>query len=330
MEYTSFGGVVKYLSMPTKDQWKRDIGFNQILGFHKKSPFPAMERIGRLIDDYDKTSSLPNADAGQLLQMQFHILAACGFVQKYGMRPDKLGGAPTPLMLQAIYALKDYIESVIRPILDPTWTLGDFAIENFGRSIDAHDQARDQTMLTGGILQWFDDAERARRKLAFRDGLAYRWTHVGTGKGNLALYDTEAEGDDLEDGGSLYAMDQGGHIYVHGSNAPQDLLHSSFLAGRAVLCAGTIRIEQGQIVWVSTKSGHYKPSVTQMLNLLERLRVYSVNLDKVVVLRENYQGGVQIYPQSPNRFESCSAKVFIEKRRWPTSVQPDSMHIPRT
>lgn len=320
-----------YLSMPTKDEWKRDIGFNQMFGFNKKSPFPAMERIGRLIDDYATESRRgASADAGQLLQIQFHILAACGFVQKYGTRPEKLGGTPTPLMIQAIYALKTYIESIIRPILDPTWTLGDFAVENFGRSVDAHDQGRDQAMLAGGILQWFDDAERARRKLAFRDGLAYRWTHVGTGKGNLALYDTDAEGDNLEDGGSLYAMDQQGHIYVHGANAPRDLLHSSFLAGQAVLCAGTIRIEQGQIVWVSTKSGHYKPSVAQMLNLLERLRVYSVNLDKVTVLRENYQGGgVQIYPQSPNRFEGCPANKFIEKRQWPTGVQPDSMHLAR-
>ncbi len=319
-----------YSSMPTKDQWKHDIGYNQIFGFNKKSPFPAMERIGRLIDDYDTESKRPHPDAGKLLQMKFHILAACGFVQKYGTRPEKLGGTPTQRMLQAIYALKTYIESTVRPILDPTWTLSDFAIENFGRSVDAHDQGRDQTMLTGGILQWFDDAERARRKLAFRNGLAYRWTHIGTGKGNLELYDTDTEGDNLEDGGSLYAMDNQGHIYVHGANAPMDLLHSSFLAGGAVLCAGTIRIEQGQIAWVSTKSGHYKPSVAQMLNLLERLRIYSVDLDKVTVLRENYQGGVQIFPQSPNRFESCPASTFIKARRWPTSVQPDSMHIPRT
>ncbi|MEZ2345840.1 hypothetical protein [Terriglobus sp. RCC_193] len=320
-----------YFSMPTKDQWKRDIGFNQLFGFHKKSPFPAMERIGRLIDDYDTESKRgPQADAGKLLQMKFHMLAACGFVQKYGMRPEKLGGTPTSLMRQAIYDLKTYIESTVRPILDPTWTLGDFAIENFGRSVDAHDQSRDQALLTGGILQWFDDAERARRKLAFRGGLAYRWSHVDGGKGNLELYDTDTEGDDLEDGGSLYAMDQQGHIYVHGANAPMDLLHSSFLAGKAVLSAGTIRIVEGQIVWVSTKSGHYKPSVEQMLNLLERLRVYSVNLDKVTVLRENYQGGVQIFPQSPNRFESCDASKFLKARQWPTGVQPNSMHIPRT
>jgi hypothetical protein len=49
------------------------------------------------------------------------------------------------------------------------------------------------------------------------------------------------------------------------------LNHSSILKGRPVLCAGTLIVEDGDLIWLTNNSGHYQPSWRQLYDLAEYL-----------------------------------------------------------
>ena len=70
-----------------------------------------------------------------------------------------------------------------------------------------------------------------------------------------------------------------------GSHMVERFHHSSFLAGSAVLSAGEIRTNsQGEIIWFSNKSGHYKPDLPQVLNALRFFQSKGVDLRKVTFM----------------------------------------------
>ena len=109
----------------------------------------------------------------------------------------------------------------------------------------------------------------------------------------LQRYDSVQSGDACERGAAnLYVIDGAGHIYA-GGKTTKHFKHSSFLAGGATLAAGTMKVVQGRIKFVTRRSGHYLPEVQQMLNLLERLRACGVDLTEVTVYRENVESTME-------------------------------------
>ncbi|MBM4440313.1 MAG: hypothetical protein FJ027_07825 [Candidatus Rokubacteria bacterium] len=319
--------------MPTKHEWKLDLDLKGVIFGHKKSPFPAMERIGRLIAAFE---DLPGGRFGgskanaQKLAVMYYVLRQCEFVIKNNTRKDKLGGTLSPLQLDAVRGLRDFVYAQVRDTIgsddanfDRDSTL------YFGRTVSEHGHEEDAFLHGKGALQYYTiDQDRAHLKLAFRHGKAYKWGFHQGGKVELSPYDTDEANDALEYGGSLYVMDGRGRLYVSGQEfGIEALKHSSFMGGLPTLAAGTLRVENGQVVWVSGRSGHYRPKVAQMVNLLERLRGYSVDLTKVVVYRENERRTFEGSPTA--HFEPCDAVTLLSMKRWPTLEQPDSMFVAR-
>jgi hypothetical protein len=321
-----------YTAMPTKQQWKTDLGLSWGPLGNQKSPFPAMERIGKLIDEF---GNLARAQ-GRAMQMmgpfiQFQVLRQADFILKPSNK-EKLGGSLSSKQVDCVQGLRNYVYKTLCSDLG----LNDANFNNetlllFGRPVDRHGQEEDANALKSDMMQYYQsDAARAGFKLSFRNGLAYRWDYSGgaKGKGNLVLYDTRLAGDDLEHGASLYVMDVRGRIYVSGKEGEKALKHSSFMGGAATLCAGTMRVDNGKVAWVSGRSGHYRPMVLHMVNLLERLRTYGVNLSTTKVYRENYEEGPYPVPPSPWKFfEGCPATEILVQRAWPTKKHPDSMRV---
>lgn len=123
-----------------------------------------------------------------------------------------------------------------------------------------------------------EETVRRKFKVVFRKGLAYKRNENG-----LQLYDTSTDiGKQGEAGEAIFVMDDKGRIYT-GSYAKSEFHHSSFLAGGWSMAAGVMRITNGQVVSVCPDSGHYQPGLQQMLNVVERLRTYGVNLQKLTV-----------------------------------------------
>ena len=67
----------------------------------------------------------------------------------------------------------------------------------------------------------------------------------------------------------MWAMDIYGNLFVKDSkviNGKGYFNHSSFNAGKDVICAGTLIINQGSLAYIDNQSGHYKPSVPDLRN----------------------------------------------------------------
>ena len=327
-----------YTQLPNKHQWKLDLKLKGTIYGHKKSPFPALERIGRLLDEFDQTTDLPSTSGlvpslGVKLVILFEIYRHVAWLakvsEKNNFTKQKLGGVLSDDQLGAVQGLRDFTRNQIKLSLGSTdGTLDQDMVAFFGKSVNDSGRDEDAGALRNNLMHYYrTDAMRAPFKLSFRNGLAHKWSlDEGGRKGSLSIYDTAAAGDDIEFGGSLYVMDQRGRLYVSGKEDPGMMLkHSSFMAGLDVLAAGTIRVDDGQIVWISGRSGHYKPTVLQIVHVLERLRSYQINLSGVTVFRENYTRQVTGLPSK--YFEPCDAEELMIKRAWPTGEGPQLMRI---
>jgi hypothetical protein len=89
----------------------------------------------------------------------------------------------------------------------------------------------------------------------------------------------------------LYACDTSGNLFVFDANIRDkkknyvQVNHSTVLAGKEVLCAGTISIKGGYLKGISNLSGHYQPNTGALTKLLEVFRDdEGVSVDNVVVV----------------------------------------------
>ncbi len=336
--------VPPYTKMPTSKEWEGHMG--------KAVRVAALKRVGALIaeyealqmDDRDTSSGRRGAigaksseqDALRLF-IQFQIERACRFVikvlNKYkssDVKTAKIGGKLGQGKLKAVNKLHQFVFGEIKKAIGATDA--DYEtkiIEEFGKKVLPKEAKDDQELLTKNLLLYFDTPfSQKQLKLSFRNGLAYRWLFndkTKTSKG--VLYDTIEFGDAnfSEHNASLYVMDEKGAIYVLGKEEDvKKLKHSSLLAGAGVLCAGTIRIEQGQVTWLTGKSGHYQPTVDQIVSVLEKLRQYQVDLTNVLVFREDFTKGFTKPANSIGKnFDSCDALTLLSDRLWPVSGQKD-------
>jgi hypothetical protein len=84
----------------------------------------------------------------------------------------------------------------------------------------------------------------------------------------------------------FYACDRFGNLFIARNGSLQDergkkiqLNHSTLLAGREVLCAGTISIKNGILRGVSNLSGHYLPDTDALTRFLVELKNAGVRVE---------------------------------------------------
>ena len=94
-------------------------------------------------------------------------------------------------------------------------------------------------------------------------------------------------------GASVYVASQDGDLYtienfddVHHQRTYQ---HSSFLAGGEVMCAGTIKIRQGQLITISNMSGHYKPGFEELVDVCSAIKDHYENPEPAYALYFDFQ-----------------------------------------
>lgn len=68
----------------------------------------------------------------------------------------------------------------------------------------------------------------------------------------------------------------------------QLLLHSSMHAGRDIVAAGELKIENGKLVAVTTYSGHYKPTLFTMKRFLEYVSSQNVDISGTIVYASQF------------------------------------------
>lgn len=104
-------------------------------------------------------------------------------------------------------------------------------------------------------VHYMDDAELEGHRVVAADGRLH-WVEDGE------IVDTSTAGTlHSGNGRAMFVMDQNGNFYVSLVQEFGHLHHSSFMAGRPVAGAGEMIIQDGRIVEVTRKSGHYKPTI---------------------------------------------------------------------
>lgn len=99
-----------------------------------------------------------------------------------------------------------------------------------------------------------DHGDRIETVLGFDTGTS-TWTKDGRGR-------------------AIYVMDGHGDMYAAVADSPEtkNLRHSSFLSGGPVAGAGEIEVVNGDLMFISRSSGHYRMSPEYLLQVVDRLR----------------------------------------------------------
>lgn len=95
---------------------------------------------------------------------------------------------------------------------------------------------------------------------------------------------------DTGDQMTAYAIDQYGNMYAANEEEMTNVNpegsrfnHSSLNAGKAVISAGIVRFERGQLKYIDNMSGHYKPGVEQVHNAVQLIKEMGVPIDDLEV-----------------------------------------------
>jgi hypothetical protein len=319
---------MRYESLPSRTQFKKDCGLG---GFFKRQPFPALAAILDLLGIYENVPERSTSVRYEILAQTFRH---CRYIEQKEGKEDKLRGTLSESEKAAVFALRDYLATNAqygialddtRPYSDEEYvkTYAVWSHANYPKSTDYDDDGNAQAEL------YFYKADRERFKLSFVNGLIHKKKYFPHSAPQKVLYSVERN-DEVENGMVLYVMSPEGKFYSAGSRDMIDdpsgrrpilrpFYHSAFLGGLPVLGAGTLRVERGYLTRITASSGHYRPSVPQMLAVMERLRAYGVDVSRVTLYRQN---GKDEYarartPQDIAGHEACPASRFLQMRQWP-------------
>lgn len=109
-------------------------------------------------------------------------------------------------------------------------------------------------------------------------------------------------------GWAIFVTDQKKIIYAS-SHIPGKFHHSSFLSGNYVATAGEIAVNNGKLVAITCKSGHYRPGSNSIIHFLKHLNSCRVNLKNVPVQLEWDFG-----KKMPTFYDAYEASKGIRKR----------------
>jgi hypothetical protein len=117
--------------------------------------------------------------------------------------------------------------------------------------------------------------ERITKLIVIDTGILY--------DGPFSQYSTAADAN-----GFAYVVDAYGDLIttdhstlMHGEPAHVRFNHSSYNAGKDVISAGIIKVNQGQLTYLDNNSGHYKPTKQNLINALVILQNQGVDLSRV-------------------------------------------------
>ncbi len=278
-----------YLTIPSQSKWRSDSS----VAFAVRGQDIILERIDKLIGLY-RSKKANYKDMVIACDLFFTIDY---WLKTYNNNPRmEKGRLP---QVQALYAC--VVKTLCSQFQCTVNTLPRELELMFGRE------------LTGGGAQvdfeqrraWYMTREEASElKLRFKNGKAYQypwWDPFNTHALVLAESSHSAAamhpGDDVTSGFGFFTMSMSRDIYMTKheggkSGSEYGIYHSSYLAGGTAMCAGSMLIEAGVIKKIRSDSGHYQPKDTNMLTLLQALRMFAVPIDDIKVL--DYRGTTEV------------------------------------
>lgn len=115
-------------------------------------------------------------------------------------------------------------------------------------------------------------------------------------------------------GWAIYVLSPSGVFYT-GSHVVGQFHHSSFLEGRPVKGAGEWKVNNGKLIEITAKSGHYKPKKEHFINCLKSLRPFLAQHGTKAVVFPKRTGVKEPIRIDAEKFlsESDKYEVWLEK-----------------
>ena len=189
-----------------------------------------------------------------------------------------------------IYELfKCITETLVARTGVPVNKLPDWLMITFGRGMDQHGVELDAL---SEKAKYLTSEELSKYRLHFNAGHAFQekwWDNskdlVRADSLNSRIHD-KADQAAHDEGLSGYAVSLGRDFYLAHhfvQTSGKNFYHSSYLGGQSVLCAGTMKIVNGEVLLITDSSGHYRPSEGHLAMAVEALGIVGVSLEKLKV-----------------------------------------------
>ncbi|HEV2211503.1 MAG TPA: hypothetical protein VG167_22270 [Verrucomicrobiae bacterium] len=277
--------ALQYIDIPSLEVWKKDSNVT----FAVRSKDQILTRIDELVDACAKAG-----DKGAWLYAATDLFFTLDYWLKiYKGLPKAMEAGREPAIM-ALY--KCVVEGLCASFACTVNVLPRELEYYFGREMGFHGTKLDKAL---DCAQYLKRADVVKYKLFFKGGMACQfpwWDKTKKfGKSKLVLANSSRayEPAVFQGAGRVnwggFAMSMGRDIYMAKHHCTRDFgergnfYHSSYLGGDAVMCAGTMLIEDGIIKGISTDSGHYRPSQMHVVNLLQSLQMRGVNVSTIEV-----------------------------------------------
>lgn len=277
---------LKYTEIPSLAKWRHDSS----VALATRNHDAVLVHIDGLVDSYHKyrweaTDSLIACDL--LMSLDYWLK-----MYKTNPRMEKRRAPAIQALFECVaFALCRVFKCEINALpRELEWT--------FGRELSAAGVDVDVWKSTGFEAQYMKRSELPLYRLWFKGGLAYQWQWWTTPSGPRVLaesknaYSPHAGAHTVGYHYAFFVMSMGRDIYMMKHDIDCDnkvrKFHSSYLAGGTVMAAGSMLIRQGVVKRIRSDSGHYKPTPTNMLALLQALQMVGVNLSEIVM--EDHMG----------------------------------------
>jgi len=277
----------KYMRLPDLQQWKNDSHIPDILVRRANDkPLCAIDAIVTAIQN-SKSNGKRN-----------YLMVELYFATNYWLRNFKSqrSGNMHPGRENAIRSLCHYaVEKMALGFQCGVQAVPTKLERYYGRTMGTHGKTIDATEAN----HYMKRADVEQYKLFFDAGKAYcfDWKNNRFGQDfvmalaqSKTIWERDQDQKSLQIEWARFAMSMSRDIYMaphvnfataERYNAPA--VHSSYLGGMPVLCAGSLEIENGVVSGVKSDSGHYQPTYQQLMNVIQHLSVVGVNLETVSV-----------------------------------------------
>lgn len=147
-----------------------------------------------------------------------------------------------------------------------------------------------------GRVTYLSSVEREQRLLTVQDGIL-------TDSNNQLATTASRKTENFGDGTATFVVSPGGKLYI-GQHIAAKEYHSTLLAGGSARCAGMIKINEGQIEWITNKTGHYRTSNAELVAELLRLQNQGIDLS-------NTKARFIVYVDNKMKFEDYNAPQLL-------------------
>jgi hypothetical protein len=151
-------------------------------------------------------------------------------------------------------------------------------------------------------VSYLSAAQRGDYRIHIKDGLLYQGNKLFDSRDHSTVFSGK--------GWAIFVTSPSGQLYA-GSHKAGQFHHSSFLAGRQIMAAGELRVERGVLQVITGKSGHYKPTIEQLIAGVRELQKRGARMDaariKLFNGSEEQLVPVNFYLASPGAFRRLNA-----------------------